>query len=140
MNTTTMDTSTTKTDRKTQLRIIIVVLLSIALAFLIFLPGWGEIGPAPGLTGKIISVVPASSQDKLKDKTVLGTMLIQRNDGYQLLLIVHHATGDGCLGQSTLHLSDIKVGEITTVRYWLDKPETGSNPHNGHAVYVGDRC
>ncbi|MBA2394750.1 MAG: hypothetical protein H0V70_18645 [Ktedonobacteraceae bacterium] len=117
-----------------------IILLLIAALLLLKLPGLGDQGPAPGLTSKIISVVPATAQQKASDRTTLGTVLVQRNDGYQLLLVVHHATGNGCLGDFTLHLSDIKIGETTAVRYWLDKPETSANPHRGHAVYIGNRC
>jgi hypothetical protein len=136
----TTETPVRKLHTKTVIRIIAIVVLSIAALLLLYLPGLGDMGPAPSLTGKIVSVVPATPQQKTQDTTTLGTVLVQRSDGYQLLLIAHHATGNGCLGDSTLHLSDIKLGEIVTVRYWLDKPETSSNPHRGHAVYVGNRC
>ncbi len=136
----TTDTPVTRLNTKTVIRIIVIVLLSIAALLLLYLPGLGDQGPAPSLTGKIISVVPATSQQKALDSTTLGTVLVQRSDGYQLLLVVYHASGNGCQGDSTLHLSDIKIGETTVVRYWLDKPETSANPHMGHAVYIGNRC
>ncbi len=132
---------TSNRDTSTLLRKAIIVLLAIVLAAIIFVPGknWNE-GPAPSLTGKVISVTPATPQEKAQDATRLGTVLIQRADGYQLLLRVKHALGDGCLGDSTLHLTDIKVGETVTTRYWLDTPDTPSNPHKGGAVYIDARC
>lgn len=138
---TTINATPTNIDGKTKLRIGAIILLSIALGVLIYLPGgWGEYGPAPSMTGKVISIVPASAQDKAKDSTRLGTVVSQRADGYQLQLRVYHATGNGCTGDNTLHLSDIQLGQMVTVRYWLDKPETATNPHPGHAVYIDNRC
>ncbi len=132
---------TSNRDTSTLLRKASVVLLAGVLAALIFLPGtnWDN-GPAPSMTGKVISITPATPQEKAQDSTRLGTVLIQRADGYQLLLRVKHATGDGCLGSYALHLSDITVGESVTTRYWPDTPDTASNPHKGSAVYINDQC
>jgi hypothetical protein len=128
-------------DTSTLLRKGIIVLLVIVLAALLFIPGnnWSE-GPAPSMTGKVISITPTLSQKDTQGDILLGTVLIQRTDGYQLLLRVYHASGDGCLGSYALHLSDIQVGETVTTRYWLDTPDTAANPHKGHAVYINNQC
>lgn len=129
-------------DVQTLLHKAAIVFLVAVLAALIFLPGknnWG-IGAEPSLTGKVMSITLITPQEKAQDSTMLGTVLIQRADGYQLLVRVKHATGDGCFGNSTLHLSDIQVGETVTTGYWLDIPDTASNPHRGSAVYMNDRC
>ena len=132
---------TSNRDISTLLRKVLIVLLAVVLAALIFIPGknW-DTGPAPSMTGKVISITPATPQEKAQDSTRLGTVLIQRADSYQLLLRVYHATGNGCLGSSALHLFDITVGETVTTRYWLDTPNAGSNPHKGSAVYINDQC
>ena len=129
-------------DTATLLRKIIVVLLGIVLAAIIFIPGknWNEGQAAPTLTGKVMSITPITPYKDTQDNIQLGTVLIQRVDGYQLLLRVKHASGDGCLGPNTLRLSDITVGETVTTRYWLDNPDATSNPHKGSAVYINDQC
>lgn len=147
MNNTMMNTDTLdalEKDPKLQLRIVIIVVLSIAVAALVLIPGeWGKVDqPAPNFTGKIISVVPATAEDKTRNKVqgeeVLGTVLVQGSDGYQLLLRAYHA--DGCSGGSALRLSKLKVGQTVDIRYWPDTPETASNPHKGSAVMIDGFC
>ena len=128
-------------DTSILLRQVIIVLLAVVLAALLFIPGknW-DVGAAPSMTGKVMSITPITSYKDAQDDIQLGTVLIQRADGYQLLLRVKHASGDGCLGPNALRLSDITVGETVTTRYWLDTPDTASNPHKGSAVYINDQC
>ncbi len=131
------------TDTSTLLRKVIIVLLGIVLAAIILIPGknWNEgQGAAPSLTGKVMSITSIKPYKDAQDDIQLGTVLIQRVDGYQLLLRVKHASGDGCIGPHALRLSDIMVGETITTRYWLDTPDTASNPHKGSAVYINDQC
>ncbi len=132
---------TSNRNTSTLLRQVIVVLLAGVLAALLFIPGanW-DVGAAPSLTGKVMSITSIRPYKDTQGDIQLGTVLIQRVDGYQLLLIVKHASGDGCIGPNALRLSDIHIGESVTTRYWLDTPDTASNPHKGSAVYINDQC
>ncbi|HLZ56379.1 MAG TPA: hypothetical protein VKR06_05475 [Ktedonosporobacter sp.] len=129
----------TRLPKKTALSFVLLV-VPILLVMRYFLGG-PELGPAPSFTGRVISVTPATGQIQGSyGDTILGTIVLQEDNGNQLQLVVKHASGDGCQGASELHLSDIHVGAMVTGRYWPDKPDSGANPHTGHAVYIGDRC